>query len=482
MRSCLIHQISLFPVAVTLAAFSTLGACAGDPLRDSLQALAARDLQPAQAQQRRLSRLTRSENLHVANFQEDLQLKGDVSPERLVALALARNTAIRAAEQRVARLQERIAQATSLDDPRVTVTPIGEMAETAAGQVQVMTSVSQKLPFPGKLATRGAIAARDVAIAKHELENTRLQVAADARRAYWRLYAAVRGKEITTRSRSLVTQALQAAQARYRAGVATQDVVLRASVELRNLDNDLVTLAQQRDSAVAMLNSLLDRPAQAQIPDPAPATVGMEDEELTALLDAARTNNPAVQAALERVEQFRERRALASLNRKPDLTLSAAFNAVSADGLSRVANGDNQWWIGFSINLPIWLDRLAAGEREATRGALEAAGEAANERRRIEFRVTDAYARAKSMRDQAILLRDQIVPDAQQAVASSLAGYRAGTVPFLTMIDNWRRQLTFELMYENAVADLQRALADLREAVAQPEATTNANVNMENTK
>ncbi len=73
----------------------------------------------------------------------------DAGPEDYVRLALQRNPSIHAAEQRIHRVANRIPQVTSLDDPMVMVAPFGEMAETAAGQVGLMTGVSQKLAFPG---------------------------------------------------------------------------------------------------------------------------------------------------------------------------------------------------------------------------------------------------------------------------------------------------------------------------------------------
>ena len=156
----------------------------------------------------------------------------DAGPDEYVRLALQHNPAIKAAEARVARLQARIPQVTSLDDPMFRVEPIGEMAETAAGRVDVLTSVSQKLPFPGKLETRGRIAAQDVAMAVQELENVRLTVVADTRRAFWSYYFSARGIEVIEADQKLLAQFKQIAESKYKAGTATQQDVLRASVEL----------------------------------------------------------------------------------------------------------------------------------------------------------------------------------------------------------------------------------------------------------
>ncbi|MHC4142235.1 MAG: TolC family protein, partial [Planctomycetota bacterium] len=258
-------------------------------------------------------------------------------------LALERNPAIRAAQQKARRLANRIPQARSLDDPMFSITPIGEMAETAAGEVELMTSVSQKLPLPGKLDARGRIVAADVGEAVQELERVRLDVTADTRRAWWSLYFTTRAVEVTTRNRDLLAQLTDVAEARYRAGTATQQDVLRASVEMNKLDDDLIELEQRRATASAMLNRLVDRQAR----DAEPLSL-----ELDTVLAMAGQSNPDIARVRERIEGFRQRLELARLNRWPDLTLSFSYNLVDSDGLSSVANGDDQWWVGAGFNLP----------------------------------------------------------------------------------------------------------------------------------
>ena len=384
-----------------------------------------------------------------------------------VRLALERNPAIRAARHRVERLGQRIPQANSLDDPMVHVAPVGEMAETAAGQVGLMTGVSQRLPFPGKRSTRGRIAAAEMAEAAQDLERVRLEVAADTRRAWWGYYYAARAIEVTQRSRELLAQLRQVAESKLRAGTVSQPDVLRASVELSQLDNELVGLEQRQTSARAMLNRLIDRTATDPLPVPVVRRLAEITVDLEALLAEAQRANPAVRAAHERIEAFRQRLELARLGRWPDLNVSFSYNLVDDEGLSAVANGDDQWWVGLGFNLPIWVGRLEAAEAEALRGIQESIAELADARNRVAFRVQDALATVESTQRQTIVFRDVIVPQARQTVDASLSGYRAGQLDFLTLVDNWRRLLEFQLMYHDSLARLEQRFADLQEAVGR---------------
>ncbi len=389
----------------------------------------------------------------------------DADAEYFVRIALQRNPAIKAAEERVRRVANRIPQVRSLDDPMLAVAPIGEMAQTAAGEVQVMTSISQKFPLPGKLEARGRIAGQDAAEAVQELERVRLEVTADTRRAWWSFYFTVRAIEVTERNRNLLAQLRDVAEAKYRAGTATQQDVLRASVEMSKLDDELIKLQQRQTTAEAMLNRLLDRRVDAPIPVPSTREPEPLRLELQALLAVARQTNPNIARLHERIEGFLQRLELALLNRWPDLTLSFSYNLVENDGLSPVANGDDQWWVGAGINLPIWADRLDAAESEAARGIFESIAALSDVQNRVAFRVQDALVRAESQQRLVTLFRDVIIPQAQQTVDASLSGYRAGKLDFLTLVDNWRRLFDYQVVYHQNLAQLEQSLADLQEAV-----------------
>lgn len=385
-----------------------------------------------------------------------------------VALALRTNPGLRGASLRVERLRSRARQVDSLDDPMLQVSPIGEMAQTAAGPVEWFASVSQKLPLPGKLDARQQMVLHDAAAAEQELAGLRLQVAADVRRAFWGYLYTHRAVAVVERDRALLVQFRDIAQVKYRAGTVEQQDVLRAEVELAGLDNELLTLGQRQASAAGMLNRLTDRPTDAAIP--APDTVPLEtlDLDLEALLAAA-ADHPRLSAIREEVARYRQQRRLARLDRYPDLTLSGGYSEVGDEGLSAVANGDDQWFVGFGISLPLWQGKRDAAEREALVGVMEATARLAEEQNQLAFRVHDALARVEAQRGSVDLFESRMLPEARQAVEAAEGSYRAGRTDFLTLIDNARRLTELELMHQRATTQLQQDLADLRLAAGLPD-------------
>lgn len=394
-------------------------------------------------------------------------LDDDADVEAFVRRALENNPELLAARLKVERMAARIPQAKRLDDPMFSVSPVGEMAETAAGQVGLMTSISQKLPLPAKLETRGDIATQDIVIAAAEYEQAKQRVVSDVRRAYWRYYFADRAIALTAESHTLLEQFREIADTRFRAGQAGQQDVLRVNTEIATVDSQIIELRQRQTVAKAMLNQLMNRRPTAALPSPQRIELSEVDESLDELLREAGAKNPEMEAARARIEQFRHRLKLAKLDDWPDLTVGLTYNAVDDDGLAMSANGDDQWWLTFGINIPIWREPREAARAEAVRGIGESAGLLNDTHNRVTFRVQDALSRVESQRQLTKVFAEQIIPQAQQTLEVSVTEYTAGRADFLDVIENWRKLLSYELLQEQNLAGFHQAMAELDEAIGR---------------
>jgi outer membrane protein TolC len=76
-----------------------------------------------------------------------------------------------------------------------------------------------------------------------------------------------------------------------------------------------------------------------------------------------------------------------------------------------------------------------------------------------------AAARLTESQRTAQLYRDQVIPAAQRNVESARAGYTAGGVDFLRLIDAERQLIMLREQQVEAVGDYHRALAELQQAV-----------------
>ena len=105
-------------------------------------------------------------------------------------------------------------------------------------------------------------------MAMEQLEQTRLRVIGDVKRAYFQLYALDNTISITEENLVLLRDLIEVTRGQLVAGRGQQEDVLRSQVELSNLESKLVELRQRRITTASLLNALLDRPHTMRVPTP----------------------------------------------------------------------------------------------------------------------------------------------------------------------------------------------------------------------
>ncbi|MHC4091548.1 MAG: TolC family protein [Planctomycetota bacterium] len=374
--------------------------------------------------------------------------------------ALEHNPEVKAAEEDARANAQRIAQVTALPDPVLTTKTLPEPIRTAEGDNFFILGLRQKLPVPGKLDRAGRIALAETRMAIEQLEQTRLRVIADVKRAYFQLYIIDRTLEITADNQDVLRGLIEVARGQVAAGKRQQQDVLRAQVELSSLEARLIELRRRRTVARAMLNTLMNRPPTKPIPSPLPFGVRQVER---------------------RIERDRQAVELARLAYWPDFTVGFEWMemeprepfgnpARDAKGRARVAeqmseDGSDNWAITLGFNLPIWLDKIEAGIREA-KGRLAASRyRYTSARNGVYFEIEEALTRVRAQQELAEIFDTTIIPQARQTYEVSRSGYAAGVSDFQYVIDNWQKWLMFTIQYHRAIGELERGVADLEQAI-----------------
>jgi cobalt-zinc-cadmium efflux system outer membrane protein len=392
------------------------------------------------------------------------ELPADAGLDDYVAIALRDNPTVQRAIRNVQVLGYQVPQVESLDDPMITlIPPTGNMTQTAGGEVAGGIGVSQKIPFPGKLETRGKIAEQSVRMALDALADARITTVAAVQKAYYKYYLAAVSIEITRQSQTLLRQIRDVAAARYKAGAATQPDVLRAEVELYKLSDDLITLEQQRATARALLNSLMSRPVDAALPPPHAFDLATVDWKLSDAMVRVVVSNPRLARLRDQIRRDLEAVKLARLNYYPDLTAGLSYTFIGPTGVSPVATGSDVWNLLFGLNLPIWWQRLRARVLEGNAQVLASVKEYEELHNQLFFETQDALVKIDTQYRRAVLYDTLIIPRAWQAVEVSRSSYQAGALDFTALVEIWRKWLDSSLSYHGALAELEQRFADLQQ-------------------
>ncbi len=392
-------------------------------------------------------------------------LAGPQPVEVYIEYALDQNPDVRVARKRIEAAAERVPQAASLKDPTLGVTAYPSPVQTAAGEQQLSLNASQQFPWLGKLDTQASVAEEETNVARAQLAVVELEVIEQVKRAYYELYFIQKAIGITEHDKTLLMELSAIAESKYRTGAVSQQDVLRAQVEVSNLESQLIRLRQELESAQAHLARLLhvspDTPVRALErlpPEHAP-------QDLDRLYQQAIAARPELQVQLAALRRDRQSVELARLNYYPDLTASVIWNELGDYGLSPVANGRDSVGIGVSMNVPLYRKRLDAGIRGAEAQATATARQYDSVRDRTAAEVKDLFVQANSQTQLIRLFRDDIIPKAGQTLQVSMSAYQVGKIGFLQLIDNWRELLRFQIMYQRLESQLQQTLASLDRVV-----------------
>ncbi len=391
----------------------------------------------------------------------DSMLRNRLVLPELIQEVLARNPELVAARKQWEAVTNRITPARSLDDPILSLQLWNFPQSFNVTQTQNnIFGLAQNLPFPGKLALKGNVASRSADMTEQAVRAKERELVARMKQAYYDLFLAQKALQIHHEQVELFRQFVEIANAKFRAGKGSQADVLKAQVELSLLFQHLPVLDQRRETAEAMLNTLLDRdPAfrlgLAQEPSQLPLETPMNDLHQIALND-----RPELKSAELAVQRNEQSHALAQRQYYPD------FNVAFQRFQNYQANDGFGAYVAMSIPFAFWTKpKYDAGVQEAAAAVAVARAEQHTLENLTRFQINDLLAKLRATDQTATLYRTTILPQAEQSVDAARVGYRAGKAGFLELIDAQKAWRGFQLEYFQALVDRQHRLAELEQVV-----------------
>jgi len=384
--------------------------------------------------------------------------------------ALRTNPALQAAKLRWNASKEKILQARSLDDPTLGFTYFGEPVQTRVGEKQAGITASQKIPFYGKLRLKGEVAKNNAGIFEEKYRTLEREVIARTKSAFYELYWVYKSIKINEENKELLRRFAKIAETKYATGKATQQDVLKAQVEFSKIVNELITLEQFRETAIARINTLLNRHPEMPLGTPEKINITELTVSLDDLYQKAKKISPALGIFKYKIERDKAAYKLAKKQYFPDFTFGLNYTLIddlpSSVSSSPVGEGRDSYTGTLSINIPIFQKRKHdAGVREANAKLKSSEKVYRNIENMTLFGVKDFHFKVQTAERLVKLYRDSIIPQAEQSLKAAEIGYQAGQVDFLNLIDSQRVLLDFNLAYYRSVADFGINISELERVV-----------------
>lgn len=419
--------------------------------------------------------------------------------DAIIRQALRASPAIHAAESRYTASLARIRPVSLQPDPMLMAgllnQPLGSMKAVTATNgatpmkalpdemTMKMIGVTQTIIYPGKLQILRRVAEMEATAAQADVDVARLDVERSAKEAYYELVYLDRAIDITARTSDILATVVRATEARYSTGTSAQQDVLKSRVEAARLAETANMLAEQRRTALAQLNAVLDQPTDASLPNPAiperivkvavahdadqvrftAMTLGSRaaDSPLPSVIDMqnlAIEHNPALRAHDAMTEAQAARVESARNAYKPDFDLTLQYG-------QRVGRPD---MITALVSAPIRLHRKSREDQMVADAASELAALHAEHESQVNTLRADIARLAAEIernRTQLALYAKAILPQAHATIATSLSSYQNGRTDLLGVLDSESTAFSYELAYDRALSDFAINIAKLEQLI-----------------
>ncbi|MDX2207747.1 MAG: TolC family protein [Gemmatimonadales bacterium] len=352
---------------------------------------------------------------------------------------------------------ERIRPAGALPDPELSFglidRPIGNFN---ADERMTMNEVklSQRFPWPGKRGLAREEATLRATAEEFMASETAVTLVSRTKERYYELAVLDRTLAVLERSRDLMRNWVEVAQALYAVGERPQQDLFQGQVAVARLSEEMIVIQQARVTGAARLNALLGRSATTTIgPLDLPA-ISEELPTVDSLLVIAMARRPALRAAVVQQQAAAAGVRRAAREFYPDVTIGVSYGQRQ--------NFDDMASLMVGINLPVRTgSRQQPLRREMEALELRAAALAHDLQNNTAAELAEQRAAAEQARALHRLYATAILPQAEAAVAAAVSAYRVGQVDFLTLIDNQMTVNRYQIELLRISARFHQAVAGL---------------------
>lgn len=365
--------------------------------------------------------------------------------------ALAANPELSAARRETEAVAASIRQAGVIPNPNVSMAVEDRRRDTRTTAFEL----SQPIELGGKRAARVAVASRAYDTAQAELQAKAADIRALVITAFFSVLLEQERVRLANAALSIAQRGTDIAGRRVMAGKVSPVEETRARIaeagvrlEAQQAASDLI-LARRKLTATWGGN-VMGMQTGFQVDG---SLNSLPPEQTWEVLYAQLQDAPLMQRARTEIQRWQAQVDVEKSKRIPDVTVSLGMQRNNE-------MGRDQALFGVSVPLPIF-DRNQGNLLEALRRTDKAGDELAAIAIRLDGELAQAHTTLHNAREQARVLRDDILPGAQSAYDAATRGFEFGKFSFLDVLDAQRTLLQTRTQHLRAMADAYAAAAEI---------------------
>lgn len=390
---------------------------------------------------------------------------------RHIQEALANNPRIEGLFQQYYARLEQVPQVGALPDPEIMFQYHINPMEQSNPLTRTTVSATQRFPWFGTLNKREERVEKVADVEWTAFEEARNEIVQRVKKRWYRMHELHHHLMIFDQNMDLLGQLERQVQRRYESGDVSQVDLLRIQIEQDNLETRIVNTEEKLEAMKVQFNSLLNRPAKAevQVPDVMYSSQLTKSEER--LRQVIYDRNPEL-----RGRELQEEAALVAEEQ-------ARLEGYPSFGLGLMVMNKNYMYMplmsgeraaltgSLTIRLPLSRSKYRAQRQEAHIEARIAREEQQEVTNRLTAEIESLLQQYRDADRRIALQEERLIPKTRQALRIALSEYAGGRGDFEQIIQLHQQLLKYEMILNTAYVEQNIATAKIEALAGEYNAT-----------
>ncbi len=379
-----------------------------------------------------------------------------------IDLALRNRSGLKSAYEKWQESTAMKGSAGALDNPLLSYSYGYTKFSDPVGPDRQKFGIMQPFPWFGTLGAKKNAAALNSDANYQSYLAEQLRTIYQVKSAFYDYYFSARQLALTQENFELMRQFEIVIRTRYQAGLAMHPDLIKAQIELGQMEEMIRSMEQMLVPARARMLALLNLPPGTTLPLPAEFAVSELQFSTDSLVALAEIASPDLASIAKQIESQRAEVSVVKKMTFPELMLGVEYErATLLNDMTLEKETMNEYMLTVQVSLPIWFGKNRA-MRDAARSRVRMSEYMYQEERNdvasmiamANFEYADALRKLR-------LYRNGLIPKAKESLNVSFTSYQSGQTDFLMLLDAQRQLFDFELTAERAKANAASRLAQL---------------------
>jgi len=381
---------------------------------------------------------------------------------QLIKSAIQNNARLKSKKLAWQSLIQQYPQAIALKDPRISYTEALRPIETRLGSQDRVLSISQRLPYPGKLALKGKVVWSEIKMAKVRYDKASRDLVVNLKQSFHELVYLENAIRLSLKNKKLLETINKLASANYAANASTLNDVAKAQSQYAQVSYDVQLLQELQSTEKTRINTLLNRrPEQpfrinASVRKPAKFA-----HSLQKVYQWAETNEE-LQLATLAIEKGAVNKELSRYSELPDFDIGLRYTQIGNSGIDGLANnGRDGIALTIGINVPLNFEKNNAIKEQARLNQLKQIEDKKIIQHSLRNRIKGIYFKLNNSYRLITLYGDNLIPQANRAMQVAQLQTRENKGSIAKYLETQSTWLNFQLAYQRAIADYAKNGAEM---------------------